>query len=257
MIAGLSDENLLRIIIGLAFLVLIAFIVFNNNRKSGRPSKNSAIRSEPGTAPSQDLEWKETLLEPNDEFKEQSRIEFELDDGEAGADVSSAKTSKAAIVAESNIGKRRNDQYEKLVMLYLAAKSGQMISGAELVLATEKVGLVYGHHQVYHRLAEGSGSNEPIFSMANVIQPGYFDLRQIDQLQTPGVSFFMTLPGPVTAVRAWETMLPIAERMAQLLDAVLLDSDRNALGRQRILHIKEELRSFDREKERQQIKPGR
>ena len=52
-------------------------------------------------------------------------------------------------------------------------------------------------------------------------------------------------------------MLPIAERMAQLLDAVLLDSDRNALGRQRILHIKEELRAFDRDKERQIIKPGR
>ena len=52
-------------------------------------------------------------------------------------------------------------------------------------------------------------------------------------------------------------MLPIAERMAQLLDGVLLDSDRNALGRQRILHIKEELRTFDREKERQTIKPGR
>jgi cell division protein ZipA len=93
--------------------------------------------------------------------------------------------------------------------------------------------------------------------MANVIQPGYFDLDQIDTLHTPAVSFFMTLPGPVTAIQAWDSMLPIAERMAQLLDAVLLDSDRNALGRQRILHIKEELRAFDRDKERQTIKPGR
>ncbi|MFY8207611.1 MAG: cell division protein ZipA, partial [Arenimonas sp.] len=131
------------------------------------------------------------------------------------------------------------------------------ISGAELILATEKVGLVYGHNNIYHRLAEGANANEPIFSMANVIQPGYFDLDQIDALQTPGVSFFMTLPGPVTAIQAWDSMLPIAERMAQLLDAVLLDSDRNALGRQRILHIKEELRAFDRDKERQTIKPGR
>jgi cell division protein ZipA len=93
--------------------------------------------------------------------------------------------------------------------------------------------------------------------MANVIQPGNFNLDHIDTLQTPGVSFFMTLPGPVTAIQAWDSMLPIAERMAQLLDAVLLDSDRNALGRQRILHIKEELRAFDRDKERQIIKPVR
>jgi len=257
MIAGLSDENLLRIIIGLAFLVLIAFIVFNNKRKPSRPGKSSAVRSEPGAVPLQDVLRKEKPVDQNGDFTEQGQMEFEADENEAVVDSAKGKGSKAASAVESNIGKRRTDQYEKLVMLYLAAKSGQMISGAELVLATEKVGLVYGHHQVYHRLAEGSGSSEPVFSMANVIQPGYFDLRQIDQLQTPGVSFFMTLPGPVTAVRAWETMLPIAERMAQLLDAVLLDSDRNALGRQRILHIKEELRSFDREKERQQIKPGR
>ena len=42
--------------------------------------------------------------------------------------------------------------------------------------------------------------------------------------------------GPVAALDAWETMLPTAQRMAELLDGVVLDESRNALGRQRIAH---------------------
>ncbi len=244
MLSTLSDETILRLVIAFASLVLIMFILVSWKLKSKPklPNQYKPKRVEPDTQ-SDDFVMNSELSETiQEDFQEQSSLGFE-----------SEKTSDR----RSQIGARKTDEYEKLVMLYLAAKSGHLITGAELVLAAEKVGLVYGHHNIYHRLADSAQTNEPVFSMANVIQPGYFDLRQIDTLQTPGVSFFLTLPGPVTAVQAWDMMLPIAERMAHLLDAVLLDSDRNALGRQRILHIKEDLRSYDREKERQTIKPGR
>lgn len=245
MLSSLSDAAILRIIIGAVFVCIIIYILLSSRRRS-RSASTPAVRIDPEirSSPEEHAEHVGDAMQSSDEmeFREQAKLHFE---------------SEPVVRHNSRIGMRSNDAYEKLVMLYLAAKSGQSISGAELVLATEKVGLVYGHNSIYHRLAEGLHANEPIFSMANVIQPGYFDLDQIDTLQTPGVSFFMTLPGPVTAIQAWDSMLPIAERMAQLLDAVLLDSDRNALGRQRILHIKEELRAFDRDKERQIIKPGR
>jgi cell division protein ZipA len=44
-------------------------------------------------------------------------------------------------------------------------------------------------------------------------------------------------------------MEPTAKRMAELLDGVVLDEQRNALGRQRVAHIREELRSYDRQHE--------
>ena len=241
MLSNLSDEAIVRIIIAAVFALVIGYIVISSRlRGRGKPQARTAVRQEPEAGVGDGDGDVQAPDEP--EYREQATLGFD---------------SKPSPAKASQIGKRKSESYEKLVMLYLAAKSGQTISGAELVLATEKVGLVYGHHNIYHRLADGPDAGEPIFSMANVVQPGYFDLANIDALQTPGVSFFMTLPGPVTAVQAWDTMLPIAERMAQLLDAVLLDADRNALGRQRILHIKEELRTFDREKERQNIKPGR
>ena len=87
------------------------------------------------------------------------------------------------------------------------------------------------------------------------VTPGWFDLRAIQQLSTPGISFFMTLPGPLPALDAWDTLLPTAQRMAELLDGVLLDSERNALGRQRVANIRDELRAYDRQREKLVIKP--
>jgi cell division protein ZipA len=91
--------------------------------------------------------------------------------------------------------------------------------------------------------------------MANMMKPGYFDMDGIADLETPGLSFFITLPGPLPALDAWDTMLPAAQRIAELLDGELLDEDHNALGRQRIAGLREELREWDRRHEGTDIKP--
>jgi cell division protein ZipA len=83
-------------------------------------------------------------------------------------------------------------------------------------------------------------------------------MASIQAMETPAIAFFLTLPAPVAALDAWETMLPTAQRMAELLDGVVLDESRNALGRQRIAHIRDELRAYDRQREAPPLtKPGR
>jgi cell division protein ZipA len=74
-------------------------------------------------------------------------------------------------------------------------------------------------------------------------------MARIGELTTPGITFFVTLPGPVPALDAWEAMLPAAQRIAELLGGELLDEDRNALGRQRVAGLREELRAWDRQHE--------
>ncbi len=92
-----------------------------------------------------------------------------------------------------------------------------------------------------------------MFSVANIIKPGSFDMRH----QRTGNTRSALLPdpaGPLSALDAWDTMLPAAQRVAELLDGVVLDEERNALGRQRIQHIRDELRNYDRQQERNQIR---
>ncbi len=160
-----------------------------------------------------------------------------------------------APAASSSLGVRPNPEFDKVVSLIVAARAGTLLHGGDILVAAEKAGLLFGDMQIFHRLPDNRPEAGPIFSVANVVKPGNFDLRQPDQTQTPGVTFFMTLPGPLPALDAWEAMLPAAQRFAELLDAVVLDDERNALGRQRIQFLRDELRAYDRERERQSKRP--
>ncbi|TDK22521.1 cell division protein ZipA [Luteimonas aestuarii] len=149
----------------------------------------------------------------------------------------------------SELGKRVNDDFDRIVTLYVAAKAGQVLRGPDIVVAAEKAGLTYGHMNVFHRLVESHPERGPIFSVANIRKPGSFEMSEIQALETPAIAFFLTLPAPVGALDAWDAMLPTAQRMAELLDGVVLDEQRNALGRQRIAGLRDEMRAWDREHE--------
>ena len=160
--------------------------------------------------------------------------------------------------ARSTVGVRPPDRpIERIVTLFVAARAGEELRGADIVVAAEKAGLEFGDMGIFHRLVLGKKVDGPVFSMANMVKPGHFDMTRLDSTGTPGVSLFMTLPGPLPALDAWEMLLPTAQRLAELLDAQVLDEGRNALGRQRIAHIRDELRAWDRQQERNQIRPGR
>ena len=153
---------------------------------------------------------------------------------------------------------RADASFEKIITLYVAARAGEVLRGPDIVVAAEKAGLSYGHMQIFHRLVENHPERGPIFSVANIMKPGSFDMATIQELETPAIAFFLTLPAPITALEAWEKMEPTATRMSELLNGVLLDESRNPLGRQRIQHIREELRGYDRQHEAPPLtKPAR
>ena len=142
---------------------------------------------------------------------------------------------------------------DRIVSLFVVAPAGNDFRGSDIVVAAEKAGLRFGAMHIFHRLAEGRPDAGPVFSMANMMKPGYFDMGRIADLTTPGVTFFITLPGPLAALDAWEAMLPTAQRIAELLGGELLDEERNALGRQRVAGLREELRAWDRQHEGPEI----
>lgn len=242
----MSDMTMLRIWILVAGVVLVAAILI-----FGRPRKSGQGRRVPrGDADGARVE--PTLGE---------QLETELA-GEGGTSSPVQEplplgSAPAAPVAPE-LGKRTTEEFDKIVTLYLAAKAGQALNGADIIVAAERAGLVYGHMGVFHRLVDGHPERGPVFSVANIMKPGSFDMATIQELQTPAIAFFLTLPAPVAALDAWDTMLPTAQRMGELLDGVVLDEQRNAIGRQRIAHIRDELRAYDRQRDAPPLtRPGR
>ena len=56
----------------------------------------------------------------------------------------------------------------------------------------------------------------------------------------------MTLPGPLSALDAWDSMLATARRMSEILNAEMLDEERSPFTRQREAQVREEMREYDR-----------
>jgi cell division protein ZipA len=235
----MSDTTLLRIAIAIAGLILVGAIIF-----FGRPRKQVQGRRMPRESIADAFARTEPTLgraegEVGGDSHPQPATQAELELGAGSADPGGA----------SDLGKRADGAFEKIVTLYLAARAGEKLHGPDIVVAAEKAGLSYGHMGIFHRLLDNQPQRGPIFSVANIMKPGSFDMADIQALETPAIAFFLTLPAPVSALDAWETMLPTAQRMAELLDGVVLDESRNALGRQRIAHIRDDLRAYDRQRE--------
>jgi cell division protein ZipA len=177
------------------------------------------------------------------------QLENELAAGDSGAGAVQSEMELPDGASSSDLGRRASEDFDKIVTLYIAARAGEVLRGPDIVVAAEKTGLTYGHMNVFHRLVEGRPERGPVFSVANIMKPGSFDMATIQALETPAIAFFLTLPAPLPALDGWEMMLPTAQRMAELLDGVVLDESRNALGRQRIQHLRDELRAYDRQHE--------
>ena len=84
-----------------------------------------------------------------------------------------------APAASSDLGRRPSDDFDKIVTIYVAARAGEKLRGPDIVVAAEKAGLTYGHMNVFHRLVEGHPERGPVFSVANIMKPGSFDMAAI------------------------------------------------------------------------------
>jgi cell division protein ZipA len=231
------DSTVLRVGILVAGLLLIGLIYF-----FGRPRKPGQGRR----------------VEAQERDGDGVRIEPTLGGATEPLADSAAVQSELDLAQDSDLGRRADQSFEKIITLYVAARVGEVLRGPDIVVAAEKAGLSYGHMQIFHRLIENHPERGPVFSVANIVKPGSFDMATIQELETPAIAFFLTLPAPITALEAWEKMEPTATRMAELLNGVLLDESRNPLGRQRVQHIREELRGYDRQHEAPPLtKPAR
>ncbi|MFO8024058.1 cell division protein ZipA [Thiohalophilus sp.] len=137
-----------------------------------------------------------------------------------------------------------DDEGESLVtVLNVMAKAGRQFAGMDILDALYANDLRHGEMMIFHRYPD-EGGVRPVFSLANTVEPGAFDLSSIEQLQTPGLSLFMQLPAPIDSREAFDLMLKTGRNLAEQLDGDLCDERRNVLTLQTIGHLKEQIEAF-------------
>lgn len=127
-----------------------------------------------------------------------------------------------------------------LIVLNIMSPKGHVFTGEGIHAVMTSAGLTHGEHKIYHYKENGTA----IFSIANAIEPGFFELTDLQQLSTPGLALFMELPGPVECRKAFETMLEVSQRLAAALSGDLCDENRSVLTQQTISHLKDKIENY-------------
>lgn len=131
-----------------------------------------------------------------------------------------------------------------LVQLSVVAR-GAYIEGADILHAARELGLVASRLRIFHRV--DARTNEVIFSMASMIEPGTFPMDDMSDFATPGMTLFLQLPCAIDSLAAYDDLLKTGERLGELLNAELQDQNHNLLRRQSIEYQRSEIQEHCRQ----------
>ncbi len=132
-----------------------------------------------------------------------------------------------------------------VLVLSVLAKDENQFNGGDIKKALESEGVQHGEMGIFHFHTENK--KDAVFSVASVIEPGTFDLENINEYETPGLSMFCQLPGPVESTEAFNVLLKKARYIADHLDGQLCDDKRNQLSEQATAHYRDRITAFDHE----------
>lgn len=161
------------------------------------------------------------------------------------APVSSPKPVVLKKVEEPIVPKKVNIDPEVLVLSVLMPNN-QLMSGAALLPTLLTLGMKYGEMNIFHRHEDNAGNGKVTFSLASMMNPGTFDLDNMENFTTQGISLFMSLPSPSDGFKVFEQMLSAAKELSQEFNAQLLDDKRNIMTKQTEQHYVGRIRDFER-----------
>ena len=140
---------------------------------------------------------------------------------------------------------------DEVLTMFVRARSGNQFGGHEVVEALLRSGVNYGNKKIFHAHFDDKLQNEVSFSVANMVEPGYFDIEALSEFSTTGLIFFMSLPkqNPNTAL---QKMVEAARATATALDGEVFDSDLSVFTQQTLSHYETRLHDFTRDQLRKQ-----
>jgi cell division protein ZipA len=145
-------------------------------------------------------------------------------------------------------GATGDDDLQEVIVINVMSRNDQGMDGALLLETILSGGMRFGMMNIFHYFGEEeAGSDKPLYSMANILKPGTFDLNSMDSFKTPGVSFFLTLPlasSDASAMDAFDSMLSVAKAVASSLDGELKDENRSVMTGQTIEHCRQRISDF-------------
>ena len=187
----------------------------------------------------------------DEEDEERELASTELPNG--GARVIGESSARNAL---AEMGHKRDSRTEEMSQEYNSSKDAEdirdiivlnvltdseRIKGQDLLEFLMENEMSYGEMEIFHKL---DNQGEVLFSLANAIEPGTFDLSDIDEFEIQGVTLFMQIDGANQAERIFDDMLELARKISGKFSSQIFDGTRSALTQQTIGHIRQNIREM-------------
>lgn len=268
----------IRIALIVVGVLIIGYIVFDyQRRKKEQKEKQQLIRQMRQTAEQVDSagfdftgvgsarksESEPVLDNQNDHsVKENDKEAFDNDDIKNNS--IKVETKKTSVSAKATVEKRKIKsapteqisldvssqsteitQPDLVFSLILRSQNEEGFLGRDFMPLLLSQGLRHGDMGIFHRHAGASGKPGPImYSVANAIKPGTFELNNIETFQTPAFAFFMTVPGPNDPLSAYENMVKTVRLLKDELGGQILDDSKSVYTEQTHQHQVDKLREY-------------
>jgi len=135
--------------------------------------------------------------------------------------------------------------FDVVASINIVANGPVGFMGINILHEMSVLGFEYGRKNVFHKHPDNNKRKFPKYSLANLYDPGYFDLNNMQRFVTKGLTLFMQVPCVREPGKAFREMVRDAQALCNALDGKLLDQDSKPLTSTGIEAIERQISDLD------------
>ncbi|ABG40296.1 cell division protein ZipA [Paraglaciecola sp. T6c] len=149
---------------------------------------------------------------------------------------------------KSDTEQKAQEQPQEVLVLNVKTAEDAPIQGATLLPMLLTLGFKFGDQDIFHRHVNANGKGPVLFSLANMFKPGVFDIDNLENFTTQGITLFMILPIEGDPHQVFNMMHNATRKIADEFNGQILDGRRSMLTKQGLQQYVERIREFERKR---------
>lgn len=241
-----SVESLRWILIAAGIIFIVAIYILGKNRRNSSFfngfNTETSVDTNVDTSAEKDLdmglpEFSANSLDNVDEGVGAVRVI-------SGGDPYDESRDEFGDVSENTVGNGKvsdgtNNKPNDIIVVYILPKGDAVLEGSQINSSAQALGLSFGEMNIFHYMRDG----QDVFSLANMLEPGSFNIETIHALTTSGLTIFMQIKGDDPMDDLTE-MLQRSYQLAGLLEARLCNHKREPLTEQDAENYRSQVRDL-------------
>ena len=147
-------------------------------------------------------------------------------------------------------------EFDVVASINILSKGPVGFTGMDLMHEMSVLGLEIGKKNIFHKYPNFDKRKFPIYSLANLYDPGEFKIESMQRFITKGLTLFMQVPCVRDPGKAFRVMIKDAMHLCNKLDGSLLDQDNKPMNQQGVAAIEQQIAGLDQRMRERGIAAG-